>query len=452
MSSPSVNPSEANQPSPTRPVDLFLAPQERSFSGILWWMARFYHLDAYGSSLLSRRTVNAMGFGALLLTIIALFDFAAWTLLWNLIFHFGNVGEVTSRTLLAAFFSLLFTGTVFIYEQQFFTADLSMKNGWEKVKIGTAIALRILIIAIAAIITTQPVEIIVFNGPIQRRIHEEAAWAEALKQVPTLVKLNNELKERNDERKKEKLIQAEKEKIEKNNEESIKAAKENKEAARNNLKTFESNYRPRIFSDKGPGGNRTRTIIQVDPEAVAAGREKHNAQLKEAIEQEKRAMATKEEELKKAPQVVDDQTASKKFEHDELVQSLKNIWNAKPGTQVGNYNDPVTDFFQRLRVLRDLRHGTVHRWPATATDADRKLLAEEYKIAPTPATPDEIELYSLNYWITFGLSLIIPLLLIAMKFLLPHELRDYYSSDRQREAGNYDVWNLSRIINAIKQP
>lgn len=132
------------------------------------------------------------------------------------------------------------------------------------------------------------------------------------------------------------------------------------------------------------------------------------------------------------------------------------------------YLPPVYDFFEKLRVLDDLRRGYAPRWPGLDS-SESQALAVLYGLQdvrpcvsqalPGGPSPDldpacDPELWTrfqhqraqLNrsYWMVFGIALVIPLLVIATKLLMTGELAAYYSSAYQAAAGQRDAVALKR--------
>jgi hypothetical protein len=126
---------------------------------------------------------------------------------------------------------------------------------------------------------------------------------------------------------------------------------------------------------------------------------------------------------------------------------IDQIHQAKPGTVVREnvhnneilawtFSDASYDFFGRLRVLNDLYAGRPPYW---VRDPHVNSLAGEYGLADPPISETEVKAFRSAYWVTFGVATVMPLLLLALVVLLPRSLKDYYSAQKQLEAGNFEL-------------
>src|SRR2546423_2641520 len=96
-------------PEPREPIPaLYLVTRFRTLSrSLLERIAHLYRLYSYGDHGLTLLVRAEIERAALALTAVFLFDFAAWTLIWNAVFHRG--GFILDRmSVLAASFGLLF--------------------------------------------------------------------------------------------------------------------------------------------------------------------------------------------------------------------------------------------------------------------------------------------------------------------------------------------------------
>jgi hypothetical protein len=159
---------------------VFLSPPDSgTLNGLLGLLAKLYHLDSFRGSLMTRRVAVGLKYGAFVLTVILLFDIAAWGLFFNAIFHStGDQLDFDGVTVLALFFAVLISIAIFVYEREFFCTDLTERKVLRK---WFAVAGRVLIMLVAAYMTSRPVELLVFRGPIQRRTHEEQTLVEAVR-------------------------------------------------------------------------------------------------------------------------------------------------------------------------------------------------------------------------------------------------------------------------------
>jgi hypothetical protein len=433
---------------------LLLAPSRGdNLSGLLGSLVRLYHLDVHGPSRLTRRAGMEMKFVAVMLTIIFLFDLAAWTFLWNMILHSG-VWRVGLLTPVALFCGFIFSLIIFVYERQFMTADTHNRL----YAILGAMTLRVLVIVIAAIVTTQPIEVAVFNGPIGRRIHEESVRNEAVNRLRALeearsksveaghegtVEMNSykTAQERAEEARKEAgTLKARRDAVEA----SLRRAQDSAAAARRQAGRSGTERGRRYWSSVAAAASARaeefrQSLGEIDGQIrVAEENEKHwNAQTD----------VTKGEVVKKQEMAKGDVI--------RLQNWIAQIRNSKPGAEVEEnieqspkwtFQDEEYDFFQRLSVINDLYAGRPPRWHG-ATPQDRATLGVEYGLKDAAA--DDLEelqrqgmeasTFALSWWAVVGIAAIIPLLLLAFKLLLPRDLSLYYSTDAQRRAGNYET-------------
>ncbi|MCP4661602.1 MAG: hypothetical protein GY856_39885 [bacterium] len=156
---------------------LFLRePAAVELTGRLGWLIQLFQLDVFGDSLLSRRVRIDLGMVALLFMVVFVYDLTSWTLLFNLIFQ-GEVLVVNALTGATLFVGLLFAWTILIYERQFFIGD-TWGSRW---KILRAMAVRAVVQMITALVTIQPIVLIIFTGAIERGIHAEGIRAESVR-------------------------------------------------------------------------------------------------------------------------------------------------------------------------------------------------------------------------------------------------------------------------------
>ena len=441
---------DIDQPQPR----LLVAPSRgQELGGLLGAMARIYHLDVHGTSLLTRRAATEMGYVALMLTIIFVFDLAAWTLLWNMIFHAGKM-HLGWLTPVAIFCGLIFAAMIFIYERQFMTADTHGR--WRKV--WWPITIRLIVIAVAAAITTQPVEVMVFQGPIERRIHEESVRVEALSRLRDL----KEAKERS--RGATGLIGTVEYSSFQSSEQKSEQARKEASALRAERSAQEASLRSAQDSLRSAQTARARARtpgevarangrIQSASKRIEQARDRIGsiaAELKGSEDNEKYW----NEQEKTARTQMQNKQQSAEGEVQRLQDWIAQIRKGAPGRTIyedtGNpqkwqFQDQEYDFFQRLGIINDLYYGRSARWP-DATAEDRKELSEEYGLKDAGGDDQEAEARRLadahtfqwSYWAVVGIAAVIPLLVLALKGLLPRDLKVYYSTREQRGAGNYE--------------
>lgn len=480
--------------------NLYLAPSRgEALSGRVGRLAQLYGLDVYADSRLSRRAAIGMKAAAIVLTVIFLFDLLAWSLLWNVIFHAGLLA-VDLLTLLSLVAGLLFAMATLVYEQQFVTADTS--GGWRRIKY--AVMLRSFVLIMAALITSQPFELLVFNGSIQERVHEEGVRSEAAKQLSELAIVKEDANLESTEHK----LTAQNYQQAKTDEENAVKAREAAKATLANKKGELSNARS-VLSAARNGLSRASQKSRAAWAARVAAAQRRVSDLEREVGDDEREVGVQSGLATVAGEKLDAQegkvegvykgaaagekrlrrwlTKIQKASPGEIVYEDENLVPA--GQQAWVYKDPPYSFFQRLRVLEDLKAGRPAQW-REVSGQNRRELINFYKINDN--TPDEQEaaetaraaaraeaaaknqnladaqvehaavlavkearvtaarladdarLFRYTYWVFFFIAMIIPLLVFAMKLLMPQALKDYYSADFQRKSGNYEALVFSK--------
>jgi Domain of unknown function (DUF4407) len=440
---------------------LALAPARgQELTGVLGELAKFYLLDVNGTSLLTRRAAMEMKLIAVMLTINFFFDLAVWTLLWNMVFYAGKL-TIGLFSVVALFCGFLFAAIIFVYERQFMTADTYRR--WRKV--WWPVSIRLCVIALAAAITTQPFEVMVFSGPIQRRIHDESVRVEAHSRLRALEEAQAKTKGaigqkgtadyQNMEDAQGKQDQAH---------EQTNQYRAEAQAARADAQRAEAAIR---------SAQASAARAQTSGQAIAAGR--RLAAARSRYEQAQAAVSAAESKAKvsaedeehwgeqadKARTVIGGKEGLAEKDVKRLRDWITQIRNALPGQfVVENTSEPTKwqfqdqdyDFFQRLGVINDLYYGRPPRWLDINTD-DRLKLSELYTLSDADdSDPLVIErraadahTFIWSYWAVIGIAAVIPLLLLALKGLLPIDLKLYYSLEAQQTAGNYEALKFRSV-------
>lgn len=433
---------------------LLLAPSRgQELHGLLGGLARSFHLDVHGSSLLTRRAATEMGYVALMLTIIFVFDLAAWTLLWNMIFHAGKM-HIGLWTPVAVFCGLIFAAMIFIYERQFMTADTYGR--WRSV--WWPVTIRLIVIAVAAAITTQPIEVMVFKGPIERRVHEESVRVEALSRLSALEKAQE--KTRGALGLRDTVEWTDNEDAKNKSEEARQVAsslRAQRAAEERNLRAAQaslSSARSSLSRARTPG-----QVAYANSRIAAASNRVSQAQSNiTSLDEKLRGSEDSEKYWNEQHNVKSTELKSKQQTAENDVKRLQDwiaqIRKSPPGEVVyentGNadkwqFRDHEYDFFQRLGVINDLYYGRPARWPDASLE-DRQKLSDEYGLKDIGLDDEEAHArrmadahtFQWSYWAVVGIAAVIPLLVLALKGLLPKDLKIYYSTKKQRDAGNYE--------------
>lgn len=462
---------------------VFQGQQSYEERGPLLALARTIGLDVWGNYLLNRRAAREMGSAALLLFVVLTFELLAWTLLFNVLVHSAQ-WRVSGLTLIALTLGGVFAAGVFLFEKSFITADFT--EGTAR-KVGAYI-IRFLIIAGSALATAQPIELLVFGGAIETRLHEENVLAEAVRQVEDFKKLETKAQQKTEGQLQQELSDTQ-QSIE------LQTAKQERNATKLRIVELEQEV-PRARAALQAASDRVQrwqssvnsAYARVNRAATpedreAAQRALSGARANLAAAQSRRSTAQArlgalEEELRDARtrlglqegQVADTQKAwgdllgNRRREEtarvrvsevalEKLKEWIKTVQSAAPGKPITNpdtqrvLHPKPADFTDRLRILDDLRHGKPALWPpsseAVRSDAVQLFGLEDPTGPETPAKAkmrqrleQNATLFGRIYWVAFLMASVIPLLTVAFKLMMAGELRDYYSTDAQARAGN----------------
>lgn len=491
---------------------IFLRTSEgEPLDGLLGRLAHLFGLDVYGTSLLGRRARLEMKFAALLLLVVVTFDLAAWSLLFNAIFH-PQILTLSRWTFAAVFAGALLSCVVFLYERQFLTTDPS-RIGW---RLSIPIVTRLLIVVAAALITAQPVELLFFRSAISERAHREGVRKEltarlgaiaemeevaeelrlARAALPGSPELGIELSERRAAA--ERLSELSEQRIRKDAErdraqrEAERAAEEERNRGAVAARLRRELERTETLASSPSDGleqvaalERARSELRRAQTAHAAAARRHQAHAARALALSEEAevvgalkeeatlawdIADREYDTRRAAleEQIDGQMASIDAERERLRDWIRRLRGVEPGetepiveqaTLAGatpyDYRFPRYHFFEQLRVLGDLRSGRPPLWEG-ADRRTRQELASEFGLvdpeecgkagASEGCDPLEWDRHLAAtrairwaYFVVYAIALVIPLLVLALKFLLPAELAVYYSSVEQRRIGNAEA-------------
>lgn len=145
-------------------------PRPPAARGVLDRLARFMDLETYGDSLLTRGARSGLRTQASLLTIVFLFDVAVWSVMFNMLFGLGYL-HVGWHTVLAVIAALLVAWVMFLWERNIATLDIDKGIGG---RLWLGIGARVAIVAVAALATAVPLDIVLLNKEIRQRAYEEA--------------------------------------------------------------------------------------------------------------------------------------------------------------------------------------------------------------------------------------------------------------------------------------
>lgn len=381
-------------------------PTSYGLTGILGKLACRFGLDVHGPTGLTRSAAVEMKFAAFLLAVIFSFDWLAWSLLWNVVFNQG-LFSFNLHTFGALIAGLIFAMATLVYERQFLTSDTSDK-GMRKV---FAVCIRILVLGIAAIATSQPIELLIFNGPIQERVHEEGVRHTAASKLSSLEEVQKNARlgglatigvkeERRDAR--TGLLTAERER--KAKEDELKRQQETLSAADRRLAALRGRSTPATES------GRLWLRSQIDAaerrrREVAAVVDDLQQQL--GVKQQSETLAS--QRVNNAETVVNGARERAAHQAQRLLDWVSFLQTSPPPAQgqalverpppfaegsstvraeAWTYPMPDSDFFQRLRILEDLKYGRAAQWKDVTPENRRKLI-NTFKLKDASPDPND---------------------------------------------------------------
>src|SRR5258706_9778801 len=155
-----------------RPAIYVVAGRERSSRSIFERLAALYRLYPYGESGLSTVVRAEIERGAMTLTIVFLFDLCAWTLIWNTVFHRGEL-VADGLTLSALASAGLFPVIVLSFDQGVITMDWRTRGVSAWMKRWVTIAPRLRVGAACALATPAAAVTLAFSPDLGERGEQE---------------------------------------------------------------------------------------------------------------------------------------------------------------------------------------------------------------------------------------------------------------------------------------
>jgi len=440
--------------------------------------------------MLTRRAALGMRNAAVVMLVVYIFDFCAWLLFFNSVFH--SAEDVLKRdglTILAGAFAFLLATATIIYERDFFCHDpdeTRSRRGW-------ALTIRLTVIAVTALATASTVDVLLFRGPIRERIHQEsvlstltAQWHKIEEQRTIAGDAQKEFDAADEQAKKQREAQQvldtkkEADAIELQR----KGAAGQLQAAMNRTQQLAARI-ARQQNQLNETNPRDTKKVQELTQSVAYDKavldstnqmlpilQTSNFQLSQqaasAIQRRDNAytdLLKKRDALQKA--AIDKKNAAERAERDLRV-FIEKLKDSKPGEPVREFGDGKTpnrapdsreglvardresNFFDQVRIIRDLMAGADPKW--SGIDAVRaKTLADLFGIDYRAAKTDperaarQQRMFNIAVAGVTGIGFMIPLLVLAMKLIAPLELRAYYSTGRQALAGNAEATLLRTV-------
>lgn len=448
-------------------------------------LARFFKLDVWGPSQLNTRARFEMASAAALLAIVFLFEFVAWSTLFNVIAHAGT-WTLGGKTLVALCFGAVFASAVLLFERGIITADLTGRSS----AFSVAVLVRLVVICASALATAQPVELLVFGQEIDGRLRDEAVRAEAVRQLgeeqrdseagqashmetakAKVKQTDNYRQLENQEKKVAELeaetanldlkvaeLRAQREALEKQvsgQAAMFKAILGKDEEARSSRETEDL----RRLNSTLPPARRKLADLTVDVNTYDSVVTKKRAELNEARERKDARVKEIDAAIKAEADKLERQDEATKQRSSDRREWLRAIQRAPVGTRVepfgnvhqGPWNPYEAGFVRRLEVLTDLRRGESPTWGDVPRGV-RERAAQVFGIAERTDDEDSrrrlaarAQNFRFVYAIAFVVALVLPLLTLAFKLLMGRELRLYYSTLAQARGGNPEA---IAVINA----
>ena len=375
-----------------------------------------------------------------------------------MVFYSGKL-TIGLLTLPALFCGFLFSSIIFVYERQFMTADTYKR--WHQV--WWPVTIRLAVIALAAAITTQPFEVMVFSGPIERRVHEESVRLEAMSRLRALEEAQAKTQGATgltgtieDKKFKDATTDNTKAREETNRLKGVEASARNAlERAEGDVRSAAARRARARTQRQAIAASRSLAAAQTRAEDARLALRQAEGRVVTSVENEKDFV----EQLKSAEQDIKGKQQLAEADVKRLQDWITQVRNAKPGQSVventdkqspWRFQDADYDFFQRLGVINDLYYGRSPRW-FEASPATRQRLSELFNLTDRDETDAsakqrsdaDAHTFIWSYWAVIGVAAVIPLLLLALKGLLPIDLKFYYSTTEQQAAGNYEFMRFT---------
>lgn len=447
----------------------FQGHQDEEDEGVLFGFARFLGLDVWGRYLLNRRAAREMGSAALLLVVVLTFELLAWTLLFNVLVHSAG-WRLSSRSFLALLLGGVFATGVFLFEKSFITSDFTDAPFRKAMAYG----IRLLIIGGSALATAQPVELLVFGGAIESRLHEETVLAEAVSQVEEVKKLEEQARPKSEgevqkgldgTRQSRDLDSAKTARDEQTR--NVNKLSQQLQDARVAVSRAQNNveyWTRKLVSAKGRDeSERARLSLDAARSRKTAASQavtSLDAQLREAqadLQSKETSVGGAQKDwdalVEKSRKQATTETQQNEIKLENRKEWMRRVQGATPGEPIPNpdtgrvLQPKPADFTDRLRVLDDLRNARPPLWPPSS-DEVRTRAVELFGLDDVDGTDSvakqrlrerwkvNADLFRDIYRVAFIMACVIPLLTIAFKLLMAGELRDYYSTRAQALAGN----------------
>jgi hypothetical protein len=388
---------------------------------------------------------------AVFLIILWMFDAAAWALLVNMLLT-GQLYQFSLGSIPAIVVGIAAATGILFYESSFITADLK-----HAAMPGVAVAIRLSVVLLFAVITSVPLDMYLLDSQINRRLHEE----QVLLQLPPLVQAWQSAQERMKGNAVTKT--AEDQQLVKPRS-AVKVANDKVDAAREERDrawATESrlqrlvNSLPYSLSKPGLDADARTRITQelAFDKAALAQATKVTAQKDAAFQQAKREQSSASLNVEQAGADFTATTTKEASEDAERYENwMQDLWNARPRTSVqerhpkdGNvltYDGAIIEgsmgFGERVIAMYDVLAGRPPRRPNMSSGDQASLqqmklseFVKDDQVAMDRARTDaaSLRLISLSCATVFTFF---PLLILALKLLFDNDTKRYFDSEYQR--------------------
>jgi hypothetical protein len=430
-------------------------------------LAQLLGLHLYSDVILDKSTRTEMSFAAIIIAVVSIFEFLAWGFLFNAIFN-SDVLRIGWGTIPAVLIAFLFASAIFWFERQFLTYDESQRGRRTRI----AALVRGIFILTSAFITAQPVELLFFRIPIEKRIHQEGIREQAAAKLSAVEEENargGRYGDRKSDRKTGEYHEFERQigkaREERSSLQEQLVSTEGEQAAR--ARETES-YRRAMESavDLEAKREAERAYYRADALRAAAARKIPQLRIQiadlgsqiqnlgsKAVDT-RRDLDKLEDELRKEESARSQRLRNwiEQLKVSEPGKPVDEEWNPAGGVASASsdsplwgkpwhYEDPEYDFFEQIQIVWNLALGKPPGW-RNASNEIREQLERGYQFATLKQSEHGWQLHLLlAIAACHMIALFIPFLVLCIKLvLMPPALRRYYSSRHQAEAGDHDAW------------
>lgn len=485
---PHIQPkSGATGPSPIR---LFLRSPKTEVSALPpSWLARKMGLHIYSDVLLSKKVRTEMNFAAGLLLLVSVFEWLLWTLLFNGIYSSDIFNRSNPELLLAAMTGLFFGFAVFWFERQMLTSSEKGR------KLRVAMTCRLIYILVAAAITSQTFELMLFHKPIQQRAREEAVRANAAKHYQEVIAADEQASNPSDyvhvttgpEESALKVAKADLKKLEADRRwwrlqvaraqfdgDFSKAAQFNGLLLDSESKLADLRGKVHL-AEKGLVDQGHEIELKI--EAIKKRAADQQQRFREWVGQLRTAEENGVGAVEKWKQPDDPQLRTAGNEDGIAGEREKQ----PDDFQAWTYEEPKPLFFEQLFLLADLMAGRPAGWPGANPEV-RNVLRDQFGFYEPPACSGPVPssqlagtlsplqsaqlqdidldckrrrsstiIFRISWVAGLGAAMLLPLLILIIKaVLLPEELGFYYSRPYQAELGDVEAQNIHRAAERLR--